>query len=111
MNGNEIQKFVHSGELTNVPKFIIGDFVIFVADFTTLGIGEPQELIWPKGTKGVVVSNRDGEFGVAVYGDRRWVGDGDGIITRFEPDAFDRAWLTGNYTECRALYDARTTQS
>jgi hypothetical protein len=101
-------KVIHKGEIVGVNKVNVGDFVIFVQDFMTKGIIPewPQEVIAPAGTKGWVVSITDGEprVDLAGSGDSCFVDDVD-IIEPFEPDEFDRAWLSHDYEAARRIWD------
>ncbi len=117
---SELSKRTLTGEIIGVNKFEKGDFAYFTEDFTTFS---GDEVLVPKGAKVYI----DGvEFHGAEYANTPnqvivWIkypslsvhwrmcveGKQQDNLVRFEPDEFDRAWLTCDYDKARAIYDGK----
>lgn len=115
---SELSKRTFSGEIVGVNKFNKGDFAFFTEDFTTLS---GDEVLVPKGSKvyvedvevhGPEYVNTPNQIVVWIrYAPIHWrmcvEGKQQDNLVRFEPDEFDRAWLTCDYATARSIYDSK----
>ena len=113
---NTLAKLVATGEVVGAPKFHVDDCVILTRDFMSRhDKTEDRYVLVPAGVK-AIITEVEADHVRFRHKDKRgeWYGIGFvvenhelDILQRFEPDDFDRAWLTMDYEEARRLFDAR----